>query len=88
MPQYQLPIAAVLAATGAGSILVFYLSRPQHQKIQLPTSGEQNESLLPDPFDVTRPEDFVDGYPIDEVTFWNKAGTYPIYLVFPTNIMS
>ncbi|KAF8438137.1 hypothetical protein L210DRAFT_968152 [Boletus edulis BED1] len=72
MPQHQLPIAAILAATGAGSILILYLTRSRQPKIQLPTSGEQNESLLRDPFDVTRPEDFVDGYPIDEVAFWNK----------------
>lgn len=74
MPQYQLPIAAVLAATGVGSILVLYLSGPQQPKVQLPTSGEQDESLLHDPFDVTRPEDLVDGYPIHEQAFWDKAG--------------
>lgn len=76
MPQYQLPIAAILAATGVGSILVLYIRRPQQPKIQLPTSEEQNESLFHDPFDVTCPEDFVDGYPINEVAFWNKAGTH------------
>ncbi|KAF8549145.1 P-loop containing nucleoside triphosphate hydrolase protein [Imleria badia] len=81
MPQYQLPIAAILAATGAGSILVLFLARPKQPKIQLPTSGEHNESLLHDPFDVSRPEDFVDGYPINEVAFWNKAGTRIICLV-------
>ncbi|KAG8216833.1 P-loop containing nucleoside triphosphate hydrolase protein [Butyriboletus roseoflavus] len=70
MPQYQLPIAAILAATGVGSILVLYITRPQQPKIQLPTSGEQTESLLRDPFDVTCPEDLVDGYPINEVRLW------------------
>jgi hypothetical protein len=75
MPQYQLPTAAILAATGVGSILVLYLTSSRQRKIQLPTSGEHNESLLRDPFDVTRPEDFIDGHPINEVAFWNKAGT-------------
>ena len=76
MPQYQLPIAAILTATGVGSILILYLTSPQQPKVQLPTSGEQDESLLRDPFDVTRPEDLVDGYPINEEAFWNKAGTH------------
>ncbi|KAG9313459.1 hypothetical protein JVU11DRAFT_5783 [Chiua virens] len=73
MPPYQLPIAATLTVTGVGSILVLYFTRPQRPKVQLPTSGEQDEALFRDPFDVTRPEDSVDGYPIDEVAFWNKV---------------
>lgn len=85
MPQYQLPIAAILAATGTGSLLVLCLPRAQQPRIQLPTSGEQDEALLRDPFDVTRPEDFVDGYPINEVAFWNKAGIHSTGLVFPTH---
>lgn len=84
MPQYQQPIAAILAATGVGSLLVLCLTRPQQPKIQLPASCEQDEALLRDPFDVTRPEDLVDGYPINEVAFWNKAGNHTTCLVFPT----
>ncbi|KAF9225872.1 multidrug resistance-associated ABC transporter [Gyrodon lividus] len=73
MPQYQLPIAVILAATAVGSVVLLYLTRPQEAKIQLPTHGEQDESLVCDPFDVTRPEDVVDGSPINEETFWDKV---------------
>lgn len=90
MLQYQLPVAAILAATGIGSLLVLCLTRSQQPKIQLLTSGEveQDECLLRDPFDVTRPEDFVDGYPINEVAFWNKAGSHTTCLVFLTYLYS
>ncbi|KAF8842919.1 P-loop containing nucleoside triphosphate hydrolase protein [Paxillus ammoniavirescens] len=73
MPEYQLPIAAILAATAAGSIFFLYLTRSQGGKIQLPTHGEDDDSLVRDPFDVTRPEDVVDGFPIDEEAFWNNV---------------
>lgn len=76
MPQYQLLVAAILAAAGVGSILVLYFTSSRQPKVQLSTSGEQDESLLRDPFDVTRPEDLIDGYPINEEGFWNKAGTH------------
>lgn len=73
MPEYQLPIAAILAATAVGSILVLYLTRPSQGKIQLPTHGELDESLTRDPFDVNRPEDVIDGYPINEEGFWKNV---------------
>ncbi|KAL4079580.1 hypothetical protein J3A83DRAFT_4368342 [Scleroderma citrinum] len=74
MPDYQLPIACVLAVTAVGSLVVFYLARSNGRgKIQLPTHGEDDDSLLRDPFDVTRPEDVIDGYPINEEEFWNEA---------------
>ncbi|KAF9234929.1 hypothetical protein BU15DRAFT_78554 [Melanogaster broomeanus] len=73
MLEYQLPLAAVLAATAVGSIVVLYLTRPRKGKIQLPTHGDEDEPLLRDPFDVTRPEDIVDGYPINEDAFWDKV---------------
>jgi len=76
MPEYQLPIAGVLAVTAVGSLVVLYFERSSGGgKIQLPTHGEE-DSLLRDPFDVTRPEDAIDGYPIDEGEFWNKACTH------------
>ncbi|KAI6116284.1 ABC transporter type 1, transmembrane domain-containing protein [Pisolithus sp. B1] len=78
MPEYQLPIAGALAVTAVGS-LVLLLRRPQDEgKIQLPTHGEDNDSLLHDPFDVTKPEDVTDGYPIDEEKFWSKARLWKV----------
>lgn len=78
MPDYQLPIAGALAVTAVGS-LILLLRRPNDEgKIQLPTHGEDDSSLLRDPFDVTKPEDVTDGYPIDEEKFWNKARLWKV----------
>ncbi|KIJ58252.1 hypothetical protein HYDPIDRAFT_44556 [Hydnomerulius pinastri MD-312] len=79
MPEYQLPLAAVLAVIGVGSLVVLYLTRSQEGKIQLPTHGEDGESLVRDPFDVTRPEDVVDGFPINEEEFWNNVRLWKIF---------
>ncbi|KIK21279.1 hypothetical protein PISMIDRAFT_104265 [Pisolithus microcarpus 441] len=78
MPDYQLLIAGALAVTAVGS-LILLLRRPNDEgKIQLPTHGEDDSSLLRDPFDVTKPEDVTDGYPIDEEKFWNKARLWKV----------
>ncbi|KAG6333895.1 hypothetical protein ID866_5197 [Astraeus odoratus] len=79
MPEYQLPIAGVLAATALGSLIVLYFARPNGEgKIQLPTHGEDADSLAHDPFDVTRPEDVIDGYPIREEQFWNDVRLWKV----------
>lgn len=78
MLEYQLPIAGALAVTAVGS-LVLLLCRPKDEgKIQLPTHGEGNNSLVHDPFDVTKSEDVIDGYPIDEEMFWSKARLWKV----------
>ena len=38
---------------------------------------EGEEGLLRDPFDVTEPEDLVDGQPVDEERFWNRVRSLP-----------
>lgn len=83
MPEYQLPIAGVLAVTAVCSLVVLYFVRSSGGgKIQLPTHGEDEDSLLRDPFDVTRPEDAIDGYPIDEGNFWNKVRLWKLFTCF------
>ncbi|KAI6040937.1 P-loop containing nucleoside triphosphate hydrolase protein [Pisolithus marmoratus] len=78
MPEYQLPIAGALAVTAVGS-LVLLLGHPKNErKIQLPTHGEGDNSLLHDPFNVITPEDIIDGYPVDEERFWNKARLWKV----------
>ncbi|KAI0821920.1 multidrug resistance-associated ABC transporter [Trametes gibbosa] len=72
MPEYQLHVAIGLAAALVTSIGVFVLAGPQAEKNALPTFAEGQEGLGRDPFDVTTPEDFVDGLPIDEDRFWYK----------------
>ncbi|KAJ7691594.1 P-loop containing nucleoside triphosphate hydrolase protein [Mycena rosella] len=67
MPLYQLEIAVGLAVTAFFSAAFLFLNRPTEGKIQLPIHDDGE-----DPFDVTKPEDVVDGYPIEEVAFWAK----------------
>ena len=70
MPRFQLPIAIALVVSAVISLLTFYLTRAKDGKIQLPVVDEQNEH---DAFDVTRPEDLTDGYPIDAENFWIRV---------------
>jgi hypothetical protein len=72
MPLYQLEIASALVAIAFSSSVLFYLNRPVEGKIQLPLHSE-SDSSTDDAFDVTKPEDIVDGYPIDEEGFWAKV---------------
>ena len=71
MPRFQLPIAIALVASVVTSLITFYFTRTTEGKIQLPIAGDgQNER---DIFDVLRPEDVTDGYPIDEESFWARV---------------
>ena len=72
MPRFQLPIAIALVVSAVISLLTFYLTRTKEGQIQLPTAvvDEQGER---DVFDVTRPEDITDGYPIDAENFWIRV---------------
>ncbi|KAJ7598811.1 multidrug resistance-associated ABC transporter [Mycena floridula] len=71
MPQYQSEIAALLSASILSSLVAFYFWRNSGDgKIQLPTHTAESDS---DPFDVTRPVDLVDGFPLDEEKFWART---------------
>lgn len=80
MPQYQLFVAIALIVAAACSFAINILSRQEGQ-IKLPVyndANEDDEGLLPsvdskDPFDVTKAEDFLDGYPLHEEGFWKKV---------------
>ncbi|KAH7925080.1 hypothetical protein BV22DRAFT_1195420 [Leucogyrophana mollusca] len=80
MPRFQLPVAAVLAATAVGSLLVLFLTRSKDGKIKLPTHTEGEEDTSHDPFDLTRAEDVIDGYPINEDAFWVKARLWKLLI--------
>lgn len=73
MPPYQLHVAIAQAASAAGSLAAFTLATSQGGKNALPTSSDGEEDLSRDPFNVTKPEDFVDGTPIDEDHFWARV---------------
>ncbi|KAG0704981.1 multidrug resistance-associated ABC transporter [Suillus ampliporus] len=85
MPPYQLPLAEALVGAAIISTLVLFLASSQQQKIHLPTTqdaslaGDVNQD---DPFDVTEPEDFINGEPINEDAFWAKMRNRKLLLVF------
>ncbi|KAE9407953.1 ATP-binding cassette transporter [Gymnopus androsaceus JB14] len=73
MARFQLEIALTLIIFSAASFLLLVLRRQKEGKIQLPSHVTEDEQSLPDPFDVTTPEDYIEGYPIEPVIFWRKA---------------
>jgi hypothetical protein len=76
MPRFQLPISTELVTSVGISLFAFYFtrtrSRAKEGRIRLPpiTANKQNER---DIFDVIRPEDVTDGYPIGEESFWTRV---------------
>ncbi|EJC98304.1 multidrug resistance-associated ABC transporter [Fomitiporia mediterranea MF3/22] len=76
MPRYQLEVAIVLCCSALLSAAVFALQRrPKEGAIKLPLydDGELiGATESDDPFNVTKPEDVIDGYPIREEEFWRK----------------
>ncbi|KAJ7640732.1 multidrug resistance-associated ABC transporter [Mycena polygramma] len=78
MPLYQLEIASGLAIAAFFSGVFFYLNRPTEGKIQLPVHSEYDTDE--DPFDVTKPEDIIDGYPIEGEAFWVQIKRRKIFL--------
>lgn len=73
MPLFQFPIAVVLALSTVGSSIVFFFSRTTEGKVQLPIDSEDDGLHVYDPFDVIKPEDITDGFPIDEDKFWIRV---------------
>ncbi|THH21147.1 hypothetical protein EW146_g360 [Bondarzewia mesenterica] len=80
MPRFQLPIAVTLAASALASFALILLHRPREGKIQLPLTTNGEEETHRDPFDVTTPEDLVDGEPIDNSGFWARTRLRKIFL--------
>ncbi|TBU28095.1 multidrug resistance-associated ABC transporter [Dichomitus squalens] len=82
MPAYQLHVAAALGVALLVSATNYVLSgtKEKEGKTALPTFVEGEEGLLRDPFDVTEPEDLVDGQPLDEQRFWNRMRLRKILL--------
>lgn len=72
MPAHQLSVSIALLALAACSLIVLVLSRPREGKIKLPEGDDSAESIH-DPFDVTIPEDVVDGEPIGGPAFWKRV---------------
>lgn len=84
MPPYQLQIAIALNASAVLSAVLFAVFRERDGKIQLPIHVDIPDDIYPDgdPFDVTTPEDLVDGYPLGEENFWARVRVFLSFL-FP-----
>ena len=70
MPLFQLPVAAILASSAILSLAYRHFSASKRGKIALPLTSESPLEPRHDPFDVTSPEDIIDGEPVDETSFW------------------
>ncbi|KAG2343136.1 multidrug resistance-associated ABC transporter [Suillus weaverae] len=84
MPPYQLLLAEALVGAATISSFALFLAQSQQRKIRLPTTqdaslaGDVNQD---DPFNTTKPEDFINGAPIDEDAFWFKMRNRKLLLV-------
>lgn len=83
MLAYNLPVSIALLAFALASFLLFVSRWSQDQssegKIQLPLTHDDQEPLESpeaDPFDVVRPRDLVDGYPVGLDSFLNKVPSF------------
>ncbi|KAG8959223.1 hypothetical protein FRC03_008274 [Tulasnella sp. 419] len=84
MESLHLPFAIALASISASSLgllgFSWFRSRSRDSKVSLPTAADEplstshevNDDAEVDPFDVTKPEDFVDGFALEEDAFWAK----------------
>ncbi|KAJ7126290.1 multidrug resistance-associated ABC transporter [Mycena epipterygia] len=67
MSPFNLVGGVSVAICGGLSICALLLTRPGSRRIQL--TNDPPEEL--DPFDLSEKEDLVDGYPVNEIGFWN-----------------
>ena len=77
MPLYQLQAAIFVAVFSLFSaILNFWFITPTTDgQIKLPLPEYVDDNTQPDPFDVIKPDDLVDGYPINERSFYDKVSS-------------
>ena len=73
MPLFQLEVAAALVASALLSASLLVFSKPEEGKIQLPQVAQDGSDTLDDPFNVTKPEDIIDGEPVQEDEFWSDV---------------
>ncbi|TCD67258.1 hypothetical protein EIP91_000335 [Steccherinum ochraceum] len=75
MPELQLPVAVVLAISALCSFFQFIFLGTDEGKLRLPTTSQDigQEPLQKDAFDVTKPEDYMDGAPLDADAFWAQT---------------
>jgi len=83
---FEFEISVVLAiCVPVSCVVLWFTTRAKEGGVRLPVHVGEDEGILTrdtdaggylsgdDPFDVTKPEDIIDGYPIDEDEFWNRV---------------
>ncbi len=83
MPCLEFEISVVLMVCVVGSVVVSWIVRKQKGNIRLPTHVEDEHlatGFAADPFNVTLPEDIVDGYPVDADEFWKRVGAKGVFV--------
>ena len=77
MPRYELEVGILLCCCAFLSLVVHaWHNRPKEGAIKLPVyddGGLTSDAELEDPFNVTKPEDVINGYPIREEMFLLKV---------------
>ena len=79
MPQLQLAATVFLVCCAIVSgVAIFYQGKAPDREIQLPINNDEIPGLddgtkSDDPFEVTTPEDVIDGYPVAERKFWVRV---------------
>lgn len=84
---FQLPVAATLAGASLLSLALRGLSASERGEIALPVTLDGPLESRPDPFDVTLPEDIIDGEPIDEDRFWVNTKLRGVLLFVAFNVI-
>ncbi|KAK1225083.1 hypothetical protein PQX77_011952 [Marasmius sp. AFHP31] len=90
MSRFELGTSLALACCTLASGLSLVLNRPKEGKIKLPVHTEQVQNGLDpglhhndrDSFDIATPEDFVEGYPVEEEKFWKQVHRRKFLLSF------
>lgn len=80
MPLFQFEVAVALAICAIGSLGAFIAQREKPGKIRLPVTHDSSLEYELDPFEVTTPEDIIDGYPIEPDAFWKTIRLRKIFI--------
>lgn len=84
MRPYELQFSIALGIAALTSAIIFAALRPKRIKFDLcgeyePLQGDYQKEAT-DCFDIVRPEDLIDGYPIDPEVFWKQMRVRKLFL--------
>ncbi len=85
MPRFQFETSVALMVCVVGSGVVTWFVSEKEGKIRLPMHAEDERPASgfvaeADPFNVTTPEDIVDGYPVDADEFWKRVSAEGVFI--------